>query len=181
MPADNQLGGHGDMWSHCFPEGIVNAASPNHLWFQCLGHDADLQINSNGTKQLIQNNWYKTEIAQYLYKWCFFYIYYQTENMNRKGIMWVKASEGTAMPCGFTRHPQHGMGKSPSKCYNVLYKWIDTWFLDSNRRVGVWSLPWRWHILSIPLTTGRGTSAETCGLDDVFPPDDLGSRPEALC
>ena len=25
------------------------------------------------------------------------------------------------------------------------------------------------------------TSAETCGLDDVFPPDDLGSRPEALC
>ena len=55
------------------------------------------------------------------------------------------------------------------------------WFLDSNRRVGVWSLPWRWHILSIPLTTGRGTSAETCGLDDVFPPDDLGSRPEALC
>ena len=63
----------------------------------------------------------------------------------------------------------------------ILYKWIDTWFLNSNRRVGVWSLPWRWHILSIPLTTGRGTSAETCGLDDVFPPDDLGSRPEALC
>ena len=31
------------------------------------------------------------------------------------------------------------------------------------------------------VTTGRGTSAETCGLDDVFPPDDLGSRPEALC
>ena len=52
--------------------------------------------------------------------------------------------------------------------------------LDSNRRVGVWSLPWRWHILSIPLTTGRGTSAETCGLDDVFPPDDLGSL-QMLC
>ena len=48
------------------------------------------------------------------------------------------------------------------------------------KMVGVWSLPWRWHILSIPLTTGRGTSAETCGLDDVFPPDDLGSRPETL-
>ena len=46
---------------------------------------------------------------------------------------------------------------------------------------GVWSLPWRWHILSIPLTTGRGTSAETCGSDDVFPPDDLDSRPEAMC
>ena len=71
--------------------------------------------------------------------------------------------------------------KNSSTAYIVLYKWIDTWFFDSNRRVGVWSLPWRWHILSIPLTTGRGTSAETCGLDDVFPPDDLGSRPEALC
>ena len=71
--------------------------------------------------------------------------------------------------------------KNFSTAYIVLYKWIDTCFLDSNRRVGVWSLPWRWHILSIPLTTGRGTSAETCGLDDVFPPDDLGSRPEALC
>ena len=71
--------------------------------------------------------------------------------------------------------------KNSSTAYIVLYKWIDTWFLDSDRRVGVWSLPWRWHILSIPLTTGRGTSAETCGLDDVFPPDDLGSRPGTLC
>ena len=55
----------------------------------------------------------KTEIAQYFYKWLFFYIYYQIENMNRKGIMWVKASEGqgTAMPCETTRHPQHGIGK----------------------------------------------------------------------
>ena len=105
MPADNQLGAHGDMWSHCFPEGIVNAASPNHLWFQCLGHDADLQINSNGSK-LIQN-WN----CPIFFKVMFFYIHFQIENMNRKGIMWVKASEGTAMPCGFTRHPQHGMGK----------------------------------------------------------------------
>ena len=71
--------------------------------------------------------------------------------------------------------------KNSSTAYIVLYKLIDTWFLDSNRRMGVWSLPWRWHILSFPMTTGRGTSAETCGLDDVFPPDDLGSRPEALC
>ena len=71
--------------------------------------------------------------------------------------------------------------KNSSAAYVILYELIDTWFLDSNRRVGVWSLPWRWHIDSIPLTTGRGTSAETCGLDDVFPPDDLGSRPEALC
>ena len=51
--------------------------------------------------------------------------------------------------------------------YVILYELFDTWFWDSNRRVGVWSLPWRWHILSIPLTAGRGTSAETCGLDNV--------------
>ena len=54
------------------------------------------------------------------------------------------------------------------------------WVLDSNRRVGVWSFPWRWHIRSILSMTGRGISAETCGLDDVFPPDDLCSRPGAL-
>ena len=71
--------------------------------------------------------------------------------------------------------------KNSSTAYVILYELVDTWFLDSNRRVGVWSLPWRWHILSIPLTTGRRTSAKTCGLDDVFLPDDLCSRPEALC
>ena len=73
--------------------------------------------------------------------------------------------------------------KNSSTAYVILhvYELIDTWFLDSNRRVGVRSLPWHWHILSIPLTTGRGTCAETCGLDDVFPPDDLCSCPEALC
>ena len=32
-----------------------------------------------------------------------------------------------------------------------------------------------------PIDNSQGTSAETCGLDDVFPPDDLGSRPEVLC
>ena len=64
--------------------------------------------------------------------------------------------------------------------YIISYNWIDTWFLDSNRRVGVWLLPWCWHVLSIPLTTGRGTSTETRGLDDVFPPDVLGSHPETL-
>ena len=71
--------------------------------------------------------------------------------------------------------------KNSSIAYVILYELIDTWFLDSKRKVGVWSLPWRWHILSIPLTTGRGTGAETCGLDGVFPPDDLCSPPEALC
>ena len=71
--------------------------------------------------------------------------------------------------------------KNSSTAYVILYELIDTWFLDSNRRVGVWSHPWRWHILSIPLKTGRWTSVENCVLNDVFPSDDLGSRPEALC
>ena len=30
--------------------------------------------------------------------------------------------------------------------------------------------------LAHPLKAGREISAETCGLDDVFPPDDLGSQ-----
>ena len=47
--------------------------------------------------------------------------------------------------------------KNSSIAYVILYELIDTWVLDSNRRVGVWSFPWRWHILSIPMTTGRGT------------------------
>ena len=94
---------------------------PKVLWMQHLRIIFD--FNALDMMQIFKSipmvvNWYKTEIAQYFHKWCFFYIYYQTENMNRKGIMLVKASEGTAMPCGFTRHPQHGMGKSPSKCYN---------------------------------------------------------------
>ena len=71
--------------------------------------------------------------------------------------------------------------KNSSTAYVILDELIGTSLLDSNRRVGVWSLPWRWHIHSIPLTTGGGTSAETCRLDYVFPPDNLGSRPEALC
>ena len=44
-----------------------------------------------------------------------------------------------------------------------------------NRRWEYWLLPWHWHNLSIPLKAGRGISAETCRLDGVFPPDDLGS------
>ena len=36
--------------------------------------------------------------------------------------------------------------KNSSTAYVTLYGLIDTWFSDSNRRVGVWSLPWRWHI-----------------------------------
>ena len=47
--------------------------------------------------------------------------------------------------------------KNSSTAYVILYELIDTWFLDSNRRAWVWSLPWRWHILSISLTKDRGT------------------------
>ena len=32
-----------------------------------------------------------------------------------------------------------------------------------------------------PIDNRSRTGAETCGLDDVLPPGDLGSRPEALC
>ena len=84
------------------------------LWMQHLRIIFD--FNALDRMQIFKSipmvvNWYKTEIFQYFYKWCFFYIYHQIENMNRKGIMSVKASEGTAIACGFTRHPQHGMGK----------------------------------------------------------------------
>ena len=40
-----------------------------------------------------------------------------------------------------------------------------------------WVLSWRWHILSILLEGGRGISAETFGLYQVFPLDNLGSGP----
>ena len=59
--------------------------------------------------------------------------------------------------------------------------WIDWHMSFGLEQEGGSSLPWCWHILSIPLTTGRGTGPETCGLDDVFIPDDLCSHPEALC
>ena len=35
------------------------------------------------------------------------------------------------------------------------------------------------HILPSPIAAGGGINAETCGLDDAFPPDDLGSCPDA--
>ena len=71
--------------------------------------------------------------------------------------------------------------KNSSTAYVILYELIDLLVLDSNRSVGVWSLLWRWHTLSILLTTGQGISADTRGLDDVFLPDDLCSRPETRC
>ena len=94
-------------------------------------------------------------------------------------------------PCPSTALPQtlqlHASGKSgrtttttPPLLYlgllfllllllHVLrYQLIDLWDLDSNRMVGGWYLPWRWHILSIPLAAGRGTGAETCELEDTY-------------
>ena len=62
-------------------------------------------------------------------------------------------------------------------CYDDFFNHI----IFGLEQMGGSLIPWRLHILYIPLTTGRGTSAETCRSDDVFPPDDLGSRPEALC
>ena len=49
------------------------------------------------------------------------------------------------------------------------------------RRVRGGLVRWRWHILSIRLLTSRRISAETCGLDNVLPADDLCSRLETLC
>ena len=67
--------------------------------------------------------------------------------------------------------------KNSSVAYVILYELIDLWVFESNRRVGVWLFPRRWHIISILLIAGRGISAETCGLGDVFPPHNLCSRP----
>ena len=65
--------------------------------------------------------------------------------------------------------------------YMLLMWWCINWLHNGFRtRTGGWEFrfyPWCWHILSIPLKAGRGISAETCGLDDVFPPDDVGSDP----
>ena len=48
-------------------------------------------------------------------------------------------------------------------------------------RVGVYSLPWHWHIISVLLEAGRGISAESCILDNVLPPDDFSSGSETQC
>ena len=44
--------------------------------------------------------------------------------------------------------------KNSTTAYVILYELIDLWVLDSNRKEGVWLLPWRWHILSILLIAG---------------------------
>ena len=67
---------------------------------------------------------------------------------------------------------------SPTAYVILWVDWLTTFGLEKD---GVWLLPWRWHILSCLLIAGRGIRAEICGLDDVFPPDELCSRLETLC
>ena len=82
-----------------FPKVLCNDSSPNHLWFQYFRHGADLQINANCNK-LIQK-WNCLLFSQVI----FFHIYYQRENVNTKMILWLKTSNGTAMPCETTQQP----------------------------------------------------------------------------
>ena len=54
--------------------------------------------------------------------------------------------------CSVTLKQQTNQLKIPGPTHQLvqssaLYTLIDTWFLYSSRGVGVWSLPWRWHIL----------------------------------
>ena len=62
---------------------------------------------------------------------------------------------------------------------HILYymNWLthDFW-----TRTGAWEFDRSHGAGTSSLSHWRGTGAETCGLDDVFPPDDLCSRPEAL-
>ena len=69
--------------------------------------------------------------------------------------------------------------KNSSTVYVIMYELIMYNGSGCWTRTGGWDylLPLGWHILTIPLETGRGISAKTRGLDDVFPPDDLGSGP----
>ena len=81
---------------------VVPLLSPRVFWVQHLQIIFDfnaLHMVQIFKSMLMVMNWYKTEISQYFHKWCFFHIYYQRDNVNRKGILWVKASEGTAILC----------------------------------------------------------------------------------
>ena len=70
--------------------------------------------------------------------------------------------------------------KISSPTYVAIYKLITLWVWIRPWRMAVYSLPWHWHILAILSEAGRGISS-TLGLNDVFPPDDLGSGPEIQC
>ena len=124
------------------PEG--NAASPNHLWFQCFRM---VQVFKS---MLMVINWYKTEIAQYFSKWCFFfYIYYQLENMNRKGLVWVKASEGRAMPFHTAPPTRHGQNHHQSAINHIISYHITSHHITSHHIISNHTIWYHiYHIIS---------------------------------
>ena len=77
--------------------------------------------------ELIQN-WNCLKILQLE----IFHIHYRRETVHRKEILWVKASEGTSMPCENRRHHEPGMGKITMKvlCYEIYaFCWKVGWFV----------------------------------------------------
>ena len=68
--------------------------------------------------------------------------------------------------------------KNSSIAYVVMYKLITYWLSDYNRRMGVLNTPMALaHPLHPIKRRSRNKRRKTCGLDDVFLPDDLGSGP----
>ena len=66
--------------------------------------------------------------------------------------------------------------KNSPAVYVEMYKLITYFFWTGTGRWAFQLLQLCWHhfhFRSIPLEAGRGTCAETCGLDDVFPPDNI--------
>ena len=61
--------------------------------------------------------------------------------------------------------------------YVIIYRLIAAWDLDQNMEGGSLVTP----ILSVLLEAGRGRSAGSCRLDDLFPPVDLRSGSEIHC
>ena len=56
-------------------------------------------------------------------------------------------------------------------CNNIQVDYVVVFGIE--QRDGSLITPRRWYILSIPLEAGRGISAETCRVDDKFPPTTL--------
>ena len=129
MPTDNQMGDHDDLWPHCFPDGVVNAISPNvnNPRFQCFIYCVDLQIT------IIDKNWYRHEIARYSHKWWFFPYLLQIENANRKGS------------CGYRRQKEQ-------PCHVVVVSSIIRCSIgknDSGLISGVWHIHIYWAMYRI--------------------------------
>ena len=76
----------------------------------------------------------------------------------------VKCSEKISY-CNYSKITEYEMmdTKNSSIVYVIIIDWLRNQFWTSTWRVGVRSLPCRWHILSILLEAGRGISAENCG------------------